>query len=391
AGGGEQQSASPGAIPVKYGSTRPIRFRIEQGVLQGVFAEVEAGLLHSCGLTPGGQVYCWGANNAGQLGDDNAPVGSDTPVPVAGGHVFQALSVGYVHNCALESGGQAYCWGSNIQGQLGDGNTGVDSDMPVPVTGGHAFASISAGGDHTCALTSAGEAYCWGENFYGGLGDGNAPTDSDMPVLVLGGHVFESISAGLVHTCAVASTGIGYCWGSNGKGRLGNGNAGIDSPTPTPVAGGHLFHSISAGGLHTCGLTTAAAVYCWGYGLSGQLGNGNAGIDQDIPVLVLGGHPFESVDTGDEHTCGVVSGGDAYCWGNDGLGQLGDGSGPPFTDVPSLVSGGHAFQAVSAGERHSCGLSPIGVARCWGGNQDGRLGDGNAPFGSGVPVEVAFP
>ena len=147
---------------------------------------LDAGDSYACGLRKNGQAYCWGRNLFGELGDGNAPNDSDVPVAVSSGAVaFASLNAGGLHACALTAGGQAYCWGANDRGQLGDDNAPTASDVPVPVAGGSlAFASLSAGTQHSCGVTAGGQAYCWGSNASGQLGDDNGGTDSDVPVAV---------------------------------------------------------------------------------------------------------------------------------------------------------------------------------------------------------------
>src|SRR5207249_3094844 len=149
------------------------------------------------------------------------------------------------------------CWGANGDGQLGDGTT-TDRSSPVLVAGGLSFAAVSAGGragviNHTCGVTSAGAGYCWGDNFYGQLGDATT-TDRSSPVLVAGGVTFAAVRAGGIHSCGVTAVGAAYCWGYNGLGELGDGTT-TDRPSPGLVAGGVSFNAVRAGGIHSCGVT----------------------------------------------------------------------------------------------------------------------------------------
>jgi alpha-tubulin suppressor-like RCC1 family protein len=213
---------------------------------------VSAGAFHTCAITtdaPAGTAFCWGRGTEGQLGDGSGTDRS-TPMPVAGGLSFAALSPGGLHTCGLTPVGQAYCWGSNTEGQLGDGST-TDRLTPVPVSGGLTFKAITAGGGYpnddgqgtsqpeggfTCALTLDGRAYCWGENLYGQLGDGTGQPSS-VPVAVVGNHSFSSLAAGHEHACGVTAGQAIYCWGLNAVGQLGGG---VDSQglhdTPLRVA-----------------------------------------------------------------------------------------------------------------------------------------------------------
>jgi alpha-tubulin suppressor-like RCC1 family protein len=190
----------------------------------------------------------------------------------------------------------AYCWGANEDGQLGNGAT-TNSSSPVVVAGALKFSAVSAGGDHTCGVTTAGVAYCWGFNYYGELGTGSTTTApqqcssfpcSTMPVAVTGGLAFVAVSAGEQHSCGVTTSSQAYCWGFNGFGQLGNGST-TDSSSPVAV-GGFNFQSVSAGlgnHAHSCGLTTGGVAYCWGANYSGQLGNGST-TNSSTPVRVVG-------------------------------------------------------------------------------------------------------
>ena len=161
-----------------------------------------------------------------------------------------ALTAHGLHTCELTNAGAAYCWGRNDSGQLGDGSF-TNRATPVAVVGGLRFSALAAGGSHTCGLTSSGAAYCWGYNSEGELGNGST-TASATPVAVAGGLSFSALAPGVYHTCGLTSAGAAYCWGSN------NGSI------PVAVSGGLSFSALAAGALHTCGLTSAGAAYCWG-------------------------------------------------------------------------------------------------------------------------------
>ena len=308
------------------------------------FASVAIGGWHGCGLTFAGAADCWGSNGSGEIGNGNSTDAS-APAAVTGAHVFRMVTAGFSHSCGLV-GGAAYCWGANADGQLGTGAiTGPQtcnslvpasdcSTSPVAVTGGFTFQVVSAGGEHTCAVTTTGLAYCWGLNTYGQLGDGSASGPqtcgtagdcSGSPVAVAGGFSFAGVSAGAYHTCGLTTAGVAYCWGRNREGELGNGDT-VDSRTPVPVSGGLTFAALSAGGYHTCGLTPVGQVYCWGYNAYGELGKGDT-TTATAPVQAAGGITFAAVGAGYYHTCALSTSSTAYCWGDNANGQLGDGSG----------------------------------------------------------------
>ena len=198
--------------------------------------------------------------------------------------------------------------------------------MPAGVT----FASLVAGTHHTCALGSDNKAYCWGYGSSGQLGNGGTsqktvPTAVSLPA----GVTFTGLAAGSVHTCALGSNGKAYCWGNGGSGRLGNGAA-TNQSTPTAVSlpAGVTFSGLAAGNLHTCALGSDSKAYCWGNGGSGQLGNG-AATNQSTPTAVslpAGVTSFSGLAAGNVHTCALGSDSKAYCWGSGGSGQLGNGA-----------------------------------------------------------------
>ena len=275
-----------------------------------LFSSIDGRGDHRCALTSSGAAYCWGDNGLGQLGVGTAAgpnscggeACSTVPVPVTGGLTFTHLAVGDSHTCGLTASGFTYCWGRGDAGTMGNGSR-FDQSAPV-IALGPVFVALSAGAAHTCGLTSDGSAYCWGDNDDGQLGVGSttgpespcispvAPgrgpgNCSTIPVQVTGGLRFRQISAGGQHTCAVTATGTAYCWGSDWASQLGNGSSGSWFPTPVAVSGGLAFVTLSAGGDHSCGLTSAGVVYCWGSNGAGQLGSGSTK-ESNAPVRVAG-------------------------------------------------------------------------------------------------------
>jgi alpha-tubulin suppressor-like RCC1 family protein len=276
-------------------------------------------------VTTGGSAYCWGHNTYGELGDGTY-TDRLTPTPVSGGLSFATVTAGRYHTCGVTTGWSAYCWGSNTDGQLGNG-TMTDWNVPVPVSGGLSFAYVHAGDDHTCGqITADKSAYCWGANTYGQIGNFALVSPlATAPVPVTGGLPFPSLSAGSDHTCGSTDAETAYCWGRNSSGQLGDGTT-TDRNYPDLVSTALSFITVSAGGHHTCGLEEAEFVaHCWGGNFDGQLGDGTL-TDSRYPVLVSGSLKFTMVSAGDRHTCGVTSNGSVYCWGGNDEGQLGDGT-----------------------------------------------------------------
>jgi alpha-tubulin suppressor-like RCC1 family protein len=325
----------------------------DNGDLRGVAVQVAAGEAHTCALDYDGSVFCWGDNSAGQLGVGGGP---DRPVPTQvtklAGRVVVEITAGAEHSCAIDEQGLAWCWGDNSAGQLGNPDQPARSDEPVRVSTTTTMAGpvvdIDAGAYTTCAATTEGAAFCWGADSNGELGDSPALEDQDEPVEVattgpLGGAEVRLIAVGGRHACSVDARGAGACWGQDALG------AGAVGPQPEPVAvdtdgvlDGVRLDVLSAGGAHTCAVDTGGTAYCWGSDTYGQLGDGAASADRDVPVLVAKGAraaaDLRDIDTGGRHTCALGDDGVAYCWGSDSSGQLGNGA-AGASGVPAQVVG----------------------------------------------------
>lgn len=307
--------------------------------------------------------------------------------------LFVAVSAGHGHSCGITTAGVAYCWGANWAGQLGIGDT-TGSAFPARVGTGERYGTISAGLGYTCGVTRGGRAYCWGDNKMMELGNPAVTPNSPAPVSVAGDREFVSVSTSeMSHSCALTPDGVAYCWGYNRFGQVGNGST-ANEPTPFPVLGGLAFLTLRSGYMRSCGIAADGAVYCWGRGGYAQIGDPAATLEtcsglpcSTIPRRLQSSLSFSSVSTGAMHSCAVTAAGEALCWGWNEEGQLGNGTRDSVV-TPTPVAGGLAFLEVSAGQGHSCGLAGDGAGYCWGHNEDGRLGTGTtAP--SMVPVPVA--
>ncbi|MDP1860226.1 MAG: Ig-like domain-containing protein, partial [Gemmatimonadaceae bacterium] len=279
------------------------------------FALVGTGVFRSCAVDQAGAAFCWGS-------DANLPAGrpypySSTPVAVPQSPRFTKLAQGSSFACGIAVANDVHCWGY-LDGLLLPRTPGR---VPSPLQ----FKQLTAGLATVCALDSGGAAHCWGNNLYGAIGDGRTGNKSAVPLPVLTGEIFMSLATGGSHSCGVSTAGAAFCWGTQTKGQLGTGDGALRRLTPTKVAGSLAFSSITAGLEHTCALTASGQAFCWGSNAYGQLGGGTSG-DRMTPAAVAGGLMFGSLSAGALHTCGITTGGRAYCWGGNNQGQLGDGS-----------------------------------------------------------------
>ena len=288
---------------------------------------------------------------------------------------FTSISSGYTHTCALTRDGVAWCWGDGRKGALGDGSDRVHR-FPQRVDTPVRFAEIGAGRDFTCARTTEGAVYCWGaERTVPGW-----PNVAKTPALVPTTIVAASISAGRRHACVLDSAGQAACWGFNVDAETGVGTAGVEAPTipsPTPVAGNHLFRALSAGSGFTCGVDSRNAVLCWGSNVDGAVGDGAKDRCGDIapvqcsltPVVVPINVRILGVSAGSSHACAVTEEGTVLCWGSNALGQFGFHD-PKATIMrsPRLIEfeRGVRMRSVQAGGIHSCGVTDRGQLYCWG-------------------------
>jgi alpha-tubulin suppressor-like RCC1 family protein len=345
-------------------------------VASGGVKAIAAGANHMCALSAVGGVKCWGSNYQQQIGDPAIGNFITRPMAIPGlSSDTAAIAVGSTHNCILTTAGGVKCWGPNGAGQLGNNST-TTSATPVDVTGlTSGVTAITAGNGYSCALTTTGGVKCWGYNSYGQLGN-DSTSNSSTPVDVTGltsGVI--AIGAGANHTCAVTEAGAVKCWGFNSYGQLGN-NSITTSKTPVDVSGlSSGFSAVTGGTQHSCALTAAGGVTCWGMGVSGQLGNGLATTSQ-TPVNVSGLSTAASISAKTNHGCAVTATGGAKCWGYNGYGQMGNGtktSANTPVNVTGLTSG---VTAITTGDNHSCALTATGGVKCWGLNSSGQLGDG---------------
>ena len=389
-----------------------------------ILSKIDLGDYHGCAVLSNGEVRCWGNGENGELGNDASTM-SNHPVAVvtqAGStnHLSNVLQVssGGQHSCALTLAGGVKCWGNGNNGRLGNNassheNNPVDVDSSDGVSSNlGSIAQVSTGGKHTCALSFNRGVKCWGNGDSGQLGNkGNTDQDAPVDVKLENNSNLSSIvkvSSGKNHTCALSSIGEVKCWGMGASGQLGNNSTGnknfavnVKNATSS-TANLKEIVQISVGDDHTCALTIAGRVKCWGAGSNGRLGNGSDSANKSYPVNVVelvSQSPVPLTDvvqisSGGLHTCALKANGQVRCWGRGASGQLGTVS-VTGSNYPVVVIAGDGVTSplggivqVACGGRHTCLLDNNGQLRCMGMAGNGQLGD-QATTSRNYPVLVA--
>jgi len=332
---------------------------------------------HTCALgSTTGVPSCWGTNDFSELGLGLSAYFNrrTTPERSVGEIALVSVTSGANHHCGLSAAGQAYCWGENAGGQSGLGNTDVGVTFaPTAVTGGHIFASLatSSRAPHTCALKSDGQAFCWGSNGGQLLGQDESLIYSSTPLAVPQGSLrFVQTAVGGTHTCALTNAGAAHCWGSMWDGQLGNGIVQPYRTTGTPTAvlqGDHRIAKLVLGRGFSCGLTTTGRLLCWGYGSHVSV--------TGIPTVLNDTRRYIDIAAGDWSTCLLDANQEAYCLGANDRGQLGSDV-ESYKPLPTKVNTTTKFTELTVGGVHACGRALNGTVLCWGENDRGALGDG---------------
>lgn len=346
---------------------------------------VSTGYEHTCGIKTDDTLYCWGSNWDGQLGDGTT-VAKFTPIKI-GTDTWTDIQVGTWHTCGIKAtDSKLYCWGTNSDGMVGDGS-GENKHIPTKI-GDDTWIKISAGHYYTCGIKTDGKLFCWGANEAGQLGDGTSgetscpdqtpsyDCETKPTPTKIGDDTWTDVKAGVQHTCGIKTDGFLYCWGVNNNGRIGDGTK-INRLIPTKI-GYDIWANITTGGFHSCGIKKDNTLYCWGDGYSGQLGDGSTYFSL-IPEKL--NDRWTNIEAGYEHSCGIkVNDSKLYCWGDNQYGALGNGK--PGEDVSNCSTkiGDDTWVKISTGWKYTCGINSDNKLYCWGYNGDGVLGDGTETY-----------
>lgn len=290
---------------------------------------------HACGLR-GTVAYCWGSNKDGMLGSGVADGAQTSPVAVTGGKAWKSITAGWNHSCGVTTGGELYCWGDNTFGQSGTGSG--DTATPTRVGTGTDWESVSAGYTSTCGIRSSGWLYCWGMNSRGQLGTGDK-TDQPAPAKV-GSATWTDVQVGSGFACGRQTDGTVWCWGPSSNGQLGNGITLNDSSTdvlsPLKVGSATNWVSLATGKGHTCATNAANELWCWGNNTSNELGDNTTTV-RSTPTKIGSATDWQSVSAGATHSCGVKTNAEVWCWGSNYKGKAGRPLATSVVAVPAKI------------------------------------------------------
>ena len=357
---------------------------VQSALQPPTFTSANPGGKHTCALAEDGSAFSWGSNQNGQLGIGTSGGSRPTPQAVVGGLKFARLSAGGNHTCGMTEQGDVFCWGLNMLGQLGN-KTQTSSPQPVKVATNLKFTAISAGFTHTCGVAQGGDVHCWGDGRMGQLGIGSSGGLIASPsVSPVQGHKFVEVHAGGEFTCGRTQELAVLCWGSNGSAQLGRpvsdtckqGDREVPCSRTPVVVERTEFRLLSVGLSQACATRAQGDTICWG---SFKVAPGT------LPKVVPGGKTFAMIAVGSAFACGLENG-DIHCWGSNFSGQLGNGTKQNSIE-PTPISGTLKFGSVHAGDNHACGLTTSRHMSCWGRNLDGQLGNGTSTD-SPLPVAV---
>lgn len=364
---GENGTGQLGINPSTHRSTVPVKVGLTE-----TWTDLSLGHAFACATRSDQSLWCWGRNLRGELGDATM-VSRYQPAEVASAHTWRTLAVGYEHACALDSTRSIWCWGLNDVGQLGIRRAGT-KQLPAEVTSpAVSFVQISGGSRHACGVDSNQRLWCWGGNLNGELGIGSA---LDQPSVVQVGTALDwrAVSAGTQHTCAIRESGTLWCWGTSADGALGLGST-QSTLTPMQVGSASDWLSVSASNKHTCAIRADHTLWCWGD--AALFDPDTTASNTREPVQVGGAQDWETIAAGSTHQCGTRLDGTLWCWGSNDMGQLGQGNQRPAT-APARVGSGTQWASVQVRHRGTCGLQDDQTLWCWGVHTLGQAGVGGA-------------
>ena len=332
------------------------------GVLaQPLLGRISASQHGSCAIDVDGAVHCWGGHSGPTYVDSNSRF------LASGGGAWLGVAIGgnenAAHICAIDDGGLLFCWGDDIDSQLGLGDGDQSSATPQRVDSPHRFFAVSNGHFFACAVRQNGTLWCWGKNTAGQLGLGHTDRQT-RPAQVGSFDDWFRIAAGRDHVCGLRDGGSLYCWGNNSSGQIAISPT-VQSQAALPQALGRTYRQVTAGENHSCAISATRRLWCWGDNTQGQLGSaeGDPGVSRRVGTA----QDWIAVSAGGAHTCGIRGEGRLYCWGANDKGQLGLGRFSQSEATPTRVGLSTNWRGIACGGFHCCGSTSDGGLYCWGG------------------------
>jgi alpha-tubulin suppressor-like RCC1 family protein len=335
-----------------------------------------------------GQAWTWGQNTCGRLGDGTITNRSSPGTTAGGGSDWSIIRAGGAHNAAIKTDNTLWTWGGNGCGQLGNGTITDRSSPGTTAGGGTNWASVSGGSSHTAGVKKDGTLWTWGGNGNGRLGDGTITDRSSPGTTAGGGTNWSLVSAGDSFTAGIKTDGTLWTWGYNCCGRLGDGTIIARSSPGTTAGGGTNWSSVSAGCSFAAGIKTDGTLWTWGFNCCGQLGDGTLASRTSPGPTAGGGTNWNAVSAGYRHTAGVKMDGTLWTWGGNCYGRLGNGTLASRVSPGITAGGGTTWNCISLGPNHTSATKTDGTLWTWGWNPWGHLGDGTVTARSS-PVTTA--
>tara|TARA_B110001452_G_scaffold107827_1_gene89405 strand:- start:4607 stop:6436 length:1830 start_codon:yes stop_codon:yes gene_type:complete len=373
----------PGVSSIRY------EYVLSSTNTESVSSVIDTGAAHTCGILENGSAMCWGRDTYGQLGDGGEATNNIRPstyVDVPNDVTISQIFTGPYRTCVLLSNDGTNCWGFNENGQSGDESTNTykSPTNPVNFPDGRVAKSIGMGHKHTCAILDNDQLACWGADLYGALGNGESTSEDEYAPVIIStpaDRTTVKVEAGVSHTCILMDDGGIMCWGRDNVGQLGNGESNPTAYAPasdTILPEGRVAMDLSVGNEHACAILDNGSAVCWGMNNYGQLGD-NSTTNAKSPTFVHlpNGTKATKISSGSAHTCATIDNGSLYCWGHNKNSRLGIGTSGGVHTIPMFVSANQSIVEISASAEHTCVLSENGSISCWGRNNYGQLGLGH--------------
>ncbi len=318
------------------------------------------------GIVPPRELWAWGGDYTGQVGDGSLLIDQINPVHIGTQTDWKKVAAGYEFSLGIRSDGTLWAWGNDFSGQLGDGGSNVDQAEPVQVGTYNDWVTVEGGSNHALGIRADGSLWAWGYDSEGQLGDGGSNTSQNVPTKI-GIHTdWVAVAGGIEHSLGIRADGTLWAWGSDGSGQLGNGAVNTSQNSPIQVGSASNWVSITAGSRHSLGIQADGTLWAWGTNTFGMLGIGSNVVSQNTPIQVGTANNWAFVTASNEHTLAIKTDGTLWAWGRAIEGQLGDGGVSSSQNSPIQVGTNTDWVTCAAGSQYSLGIRANGTLWAWG-------------------------